>query len=91
MESVRKDVECFFGILKGRFRILKMPIPFHKKEEVYLSHSLTCQTSNSFLVAFSFAPHSDRGHVLHVRDVAQHDSCLRRARHVGVRGELGGG
>ena len=25
-ESIRKDVECTFGILKGRFRILKSPI-----------------------------------------------------------------
>ncbi|CAN0130248.1 unnamed protein product, partial [Discosporangium mesarthrocarpum] len=26
LESVWKDVECFFGRLKGRFRILKMPL-----------------------------------------------------------------
>lgn len=26
LESVRKDIECFFGILKGRFRILKMQL-----------------------------------------------------------------
>ncbi|CAN0006671.1 unnamed protein product, partial [Sphacelaria rigidula] len=26
LESVRKDVECFFGILKGRFRILKLGV-----------------------------------------------------------------
>ena len=24
LESVRKDVECFFGILKGRFRTLEL-------------------------------------------------------------------
>jgi hypothetical protein len=34
MESVRKDVECFFGRLKARFRVLKMPISFHKKKDV---------------------------------------------------------
>lgn len=34
LESVRKDVECFFGILKGRFRILKLRIPYHKKEHI---------------------------------------------------------
>ena len=28
MESVRKDVECTFGILKCRFRILRNPVPF---------------------------------------------------------------
>lgn len=26
VESVRKDVECVFGILKGRFRCSKLPI-----------------------------------------------------------------
>mmetsp|Transcript_25676 Transcript_25676/g.24534 ORF Transcript_25676/g.24534 Transcript_25676/m.24534 type:complete len:218 (+) Transcript_25676:1104-1757(+) len=34
MESVRKDIECMFGVLKGRFRILKTPILFHKKDDV---------------------------------------------------------
>ncbi|CAB1103160.1 unnamed protein product [Ectocarpus sp. CCAP 1310/34] len=34
LESVRKDVECFFGILKGRFRILKLRMPYHKREYI---------------------------------------------------------
>ena len=34
LESVRKDVECFFGILKGRLRILKIPIIFCKKSDI---------------------------------------------------------
>ena len=34
MESVRKDVECAFGVLKGRFRFLKLPIQFHDKEVI---------------------------------------------------------
>ena len=34
VESGRKDVECTFGILKGRIRILKVPMPFHAKERV---------------------------------------------------------
>ncbi len=29
LESMRKDVECTFGIMKGRFRILKTGIPMH--------------------------------------------------------------
>lgn len=29
VESMRKDVECFFGVLKGRFRILKTGVRFH--------------------------------------------------------------
>ena len=28
LESVRKDVECTFGILKVRFKILSPPIPY---------------------------------------------------------------
>lgn len=34
VESVRKDVECFFGRLKARFRVLKRPIELRKKEQV---------------------------------------------------------
>ncbi|CAN0362174.1 unnamed protein product, partial [Pylaiella littoralis] len=33
LESVRKDVECFFGILKGRFRILKLRLTYHCRED----------------------------------------------------------
>mmetsp|Transcript_2588 Transcript_2588/g.3868 ORF Transcript_2588/g.3868 Transcript_2588/m.3868 type:complete len:105 (-) Transcript_2588:443-757(-) len=29
IESIRKDVECTFGIMKGRFRILKTGIALH--------------------------------------------------------------
>ena len=34
MESERKHVECAFGILKGRFRILKLPIRMHNFSEI---------------------------------------------------------
>lgn len=34
MESVRKDIECFFGRLKARFRLLKTPVSFHKKIDI---------------------------------------------------------
>ena len=34
VESVRKDVECTFGILKGRFRCLKLPIYYQDKETI---------------------------------------------------------
>lgn len=34
LESVRKDVECFFGILKGRFRVLKLPVQYRTKERI---------------------------------------------------------
>lgn len=31
---MRKDVECFFGILKGRFRVLKLPVQYRTKERI---------------------------------------------------------
>ena len=34
LESCRKDVECFFGRLKGRFRCLKLPCNFKYKVEI---------------------------------------------------------
>lgn len=34
LESVRKDVECFFGVLKARFRILKLAMTYHKQERI---------------------------------------------------------
>ena len=34
MESMRKDVECAFGILKGRWRILKTGVCLHSTQAV---------------------------------------------------------
>lgn len=34
IESVRKDVECFFGILKGRFRVLKLRMGYQSRESI---------------------------------------------------------
>ena len=34
VESVRKDVGCCFGILKGRFRCLKLPIYYQSKDVI---------------------------------------------------------
>jgi hypothetical protein len=31
MESVRKDIECCYGILKVRFKILAYPIQYHSR------------------------------------------------------------
>ncbi|CAB1119739.1 unnamed protein product [Ectocarpus sp. CCAP 1310/34] len=50
-ESVREDVECFFGILKGRFRILKLGILFQDKN-VIDNLFFTCCTSHNVLHAF---------------------------------------
>ena len=33
-ESIRKDVECSFGILKKRFQLLKIKINWHNKNDI---------------------------------------------------------
>lgn len=51
MESVRKDIECMFGVLKGRFRILKTPCLFHSKEHID-NMFLTCVGLHNMLHAW---------------------------------------
>lgn len=49
LASVRKDVECTFGILKGRFRILKTPCLFHDKANVDNMFRTCCMLHNILL------------------------------------------
>lgn len=49
LESVRKDVECVFGSLKGRFRILKIPILFHKIHQIVNIFYTCCVLHNMLL------------------------------------------
>ena len=49
VESLRKDVECTFGIMKGRFRVLKTGIPLHGIE-VCDRVWLTCCALHNFLL-----------------------------------------
>lgn len=49
LESMRKDVECTFGILKGRFRILKTGIRLHGIEATDLIWLTCCALHNMFL------------------------------------------
>ena len=49
LESVRKDVECTFGILKGRFRILKTGIRLHSIESVDKLWCTCCALHNFLL------------------------------------------
>jgi len=48
VKSVRKDVECAFGRLKGRFRILKLPLRFHKIEDID-NIVFTCATLHNMI------------------------------------------
>lgn len=45
------DVECLFGILKGRFGSLKLPI-FHRKKEHVDCMFFTCVTLHNMPRAF---------------------------------------
>lgn len=49
VESVRKDVECCFGILKGRFRCLKLPI-FYQNKSVIDNMFFTCCILHNILL-----------------------------------------
>ena len=49
LESLRKDVECTFGILKGRFRVLKAGIRLHGIEACDNLWCTCCALHNMFL------------------------------------------
>jgi hypothetical protein len=49
LASVRKDVECFFGILKNRFRFFKNPINLHSDVDVNNAFHVACMLHNMIL------------------------------------------
>ena len=49
LESMRKDVECTFGILKGRFCILQYGLRFAKVEHCYQTWLTCCALHNMLL------------------------------------------
>ncbi len=51
VESVRKDVECCFGSIKQRFRILKNPIEYHTKDSID-NVFFTCCILHNMLLQF---------------------------------------
>ncbi len=51
LESVRKDVEGLFGILKQRFRILKNAVEIHDQEDID-NIFFTCCILNNMLLKF---------------------------------------
>ena len=46
VESMRKDIECAFGILKGHFRILKYGMIFQKVEHCDMLFKTLCALHN---------------------------------------------
>ncbi|CAB1109498.1 unnamed protein product [Ectocarpus sp. CCAP 1310/34] len=51
LESVRKDAECCFGVVKGRFRILKMAFLYRKRERID-NVFFTCLILHNMLLAY---------------------------------------
>ena len=50
LETVRKDVECVFGVLKGRFRCLKLPIYYFNKKNIDDMFFTCCILHNMLLI-----------------------------------------
>jgi hypothetical protein len=49
LESVRKDVECTFGILKGRFRFLRNGVRYHSLTTIEQAMHTACALHNMLL------------------------------------------
>lgn len=49
LESVRKDIECTFGILKGRFRLFDQPLRFHYFAHIENAWKSACILHNMLL------------------------------------------
>ena len=49
MESVRKDIECFFGMLKQRFRFLLNPIQYHSFTDIECDFKCCCILHNMLI------------------------------------------
>lgn len=49
IESVRKDVECVFGILKSRFRFLRNAVRYHDKKTIENVFKTCCVLHNMLL------------------------------------------
>ena len=49
VESVRKDIECIFGILKKRFLFLKHPIRLHCPDKIHRAFVTCCVLHNILL------------------------------------------
>ena len=66
LESVRKDVECCFGRLKGRFRILKLPCRFQSAETLDMLWIGCCVLHNMIMEFDGLDSRWERGVQLHL-------------------------
>lgn len=50
VESIRKDVECCFGVLKERFRFFKNAVCYHDPQLIEYAFKCACILHNMILV-----------------------------------------
>lgn len=92
---MRKDVECFFGVLKGRFRVLKLRLTYHSRESID-NIFFTCCILHNMLHTFDgmgkFEENVDWAGSAGLHDAWEHDPLADFAS-VGATGKLpeGGG
>jgi hypothetical protein len=52
LESIRKDVECFFGIIKSRFRILHNALQLHSEHSIECCFKTACVLLHNMILAY---------------------------------------
>jgi hypothetical protein len=50
VESIRKDVECFFGILKCRWRFFRNGVAYHSRTDIEKAFKTACVLNNMVLL-----------------------------------------
>ena len=70
LESVRKDVECAFGILKIRFRFLRNPVVYQEADLISNAFKTACMLHNMLL-------EYDGLNEIHWENIDPDDECYR--------------
>lgn len=58
IEAVRKNVECFFGILKSRYRLLKNAVRYHDIKVINDAFR-TCCVVHNMIIQYNLDPNAD--------------------------------
>ena len=83
-ESVRKDVECSFGILKKRFQFLKNAITWHRKSDID-NAVFSCVILHNMLHEFDGYDQRWEAEIENSHNDAEEQICLNRIRRRVVR------
>ena len=75
LESMRKDVECTFGILKGRWRVLKSGIRLYRLKDADRIWKTCCALHNMLLEVDGLDDKWEDGHISSWQgELGQHDN-----------------